>query len=330
MSENLSMRARNWNCGIIAIAIIVGAGRQRDCQGAEPAKGEWKLTWSDEFDGKEIDKAKWDFDLGNGFFNYDASVWISGWGNNELQYYTRRADNAFIKDGMLHIRAVKESYKGCGYTSAKLKTRKRDGGPLFAQKFGKFEFKARLPTGKGIWPALWMLPQDEKYGGWAASGEIDVLEAKGQEPNKVLGTIHFGGKWPANAHAGKEYHFPNGGSIADFHIYAVEWEPGEIRWSIDNQVYATQSFWWSSDKTDGGKGVNPAREEDLKPWPAPFDQPFYIVMNVAVGGRFLGNPDKSTVFPAEMVVDYVRVYEKAGGYGKTKARGEGKLPFEKP
>ena len=110
-------------------------------------------------------------------------------------------------------------------------------------------------------------------------------------------------------------------------MYALEWEPGEIRWFVDGKQSARQSFWWSSSKTDRGKGLKPKGEADLNPWPAPFDQPFYLVMNVAVGGKFLGNPDRTTVFPAEMVVDYVRVYEKVGGYGPPKPRGEGKLPF---
>jgi beta-glucanase (GH16 family) len=295
---------------------------------AEPPAG-WKLSWSDEFDGKEIDRTKWDFDLGNGFYDYDGNQWIPGWGNEELQYYTRDAENAFVKDGFLHIRAVKESRDGFGYTSARLKTKKRDGTTLFAQKYGRFEFRAKLPTGKGVWPALWLLPADEKYGGWASSGEIDVVESKGHEPNKVLGTIHFGGKWPANAEASKTYDLPGNGGIADFHVYAVEWEPGEIRWSVDDKVYSTQTFWWSSSKTEGGKGARPARAGDLNPWPAPFDQPFTIVMNVAIGGRFPGKPDKSTTFPVEMVIDYVRVYEKARGYGDIKPRGAGKLPFDK-
>ena len=297
---------------------------------AQPASDKWKLVWSDEFDGKEIDRSKWDFDLGNGFFNYDANTWISGWGNGELQYYTRDPENAFVKDGMLHIRVLKESLHGFGYSSARLKSQKRDGSPLFNQHYGKFEFRAKLPTGKGIWPALWMLPQDSKYGGWAASGEIDVVEARGQEPTKVLGTIHFGGRWPINTEASKDYVLPKKGSIADFHVYAVEWEPGEIRWYVDGERFSTQSFWWSTSKADGGKGAKPAKEADLNPWPAPFDQPFYIVMNVAVGGKFLGNPDRTTSFPAEMLVDYVRVYEKVGGYGKAKPRGEGKLPFRGP
>jgi beta-glucanase (GH16 family) len=315
-------------------AMVVGMSACADplhrSEAAEPSAAGWKLVWSDEFHGPVLDSAKWDFDIGNGFYDYHAGQWISGWGNDELQYYTREPDNAFVKDGMLHIRALKESLHGCGYTSARLKTRRRDGCPLFSQRYGRFEFRAKLPTGKGVWPALWMLPQEEKYGGWPCSGEIDVMEARGQEPNKVLGTLHFGSRWPANTHQSEEYLLPHAGTIADFHVYAVEWEPGEVRWSVDGHQYAVQSFWWSSGKADGAGGSKPAKEADLYPWPAPFDQPFYLVMNVAVGGKFLGKPDQSTVFPAEMVVDYVRVYEKAGGYGKPKLRAEGKLPFGKP
>jgi beta-glucanase (GH16 family) len=320
----------SFRIALVIVGIAVGFAPVFVYHAAEPPVPEWKLVWSDEFDGKEIDRSKWDYDLGNGFYDYEANTWISGWGNNELEYYTREPENAFVKDGMLHIRVVKESYNGCGYTSAKLKTRKRDGSPLFTKKYGKVEFRAKLPTGKGIWPALWMLPHDQKYGGWAASGEIDVLEAKGQEPTKVSSALHYGSLWPATTVVSKDYELPDKGSIGDFHVYAVEWEPGEIRWSVDGHVYATQSFWWSCSKTDGPKGANPGKEEDLNPWPAPFDQPFYLVMNVAVGGAFAGNPDKTTSFPVEMLVDYVRVYDKAGGYGEPKPRGKGKLPFAKP
>lgn len=290
----------------------------------------WNLVWSDEFGGDAIDQAKWDFDIGNGFYAYDANQWVGGWGNNELQYYTRDPDNAFVKDGLLHIRAVKESLHNCGYTSARMKSRKKDGGSLFNRTYGRFEFRAKLPVGRGVWPAIWMLPQAEKYGSWAASGEIDILEARGQEPTKVLGTLHYGSRWPANANTSRELVFPDNGTIADFHIYTLEWEPGEMRWYVDGRPYATQTFWWSSSKTDGDKGAKPAAESDLNPWPAPFDQPFYLIMNLAVGGNFLGNPDKTTVFPAEMLVDYVRVYEKAGGPGGVKPRGSGTLPFGKP
>lgn len=253
-----------------------------------------------------------------------------GWGNDELQYYTSEPANAWVKDGMLHIRALKESLHGCGYTSARLKSRKRDGTSLFSQKYGRFEFRAKLPTGRGVWPALWMMPLEEKYGGWASSGEIDVMEARGQEPNKVLGTLHFGALWPANAQSSKDYVLPGGGTIADFHVYALEWEPGEMRWFVDGRLSAAQSFWWSSSRVEGGKGLNPSKEADLNPWPAPFDRPFYLIMNVAVGGRFLGPPDRTTAFPAEMLVDYVRAYEKVGGYGNTRPRGGGRLPFGRP
>ncbi len=295
---------------------------------ADPAPSGWKLTWSDEFDGEAVDKTKWAFELGNGFYNYDANQWISGWGNNELQYYTRDEENASVADGLLRIRALKESRDGFGYTSARMKTRKRDGSPLFNQQYGRFEFKAKLPTGQGVWPALWMLPQDDKYGPWASSGEIDVLEARGQEPGKILGTIHFGSRWPNNAHASKDYLLPQGKTFADFHVYAIEWEPGEIRWYVDDHNYATQTSWWSSSKTTAGQGAKPTGSSDLNPWPAPFNRPFYLVMNVAIGGNFVGKPDRTTTFPAEMIVDYVRVYEKIGGYGPVKPRGEGKLPYE--
>jgi beta-glucanase (GH16 family) len=140
-----------------------------------PREAPWVLVWNDEFDGDRIDTSKWDFDLGNGFFDYKSHTWIPGWGNEELQYYTREPENVFVKNSQLTIRAVKESLHGCGYTSARMKTRKRDGTPLFSKLYGRFEFRAKVPWGKGLWPALWLLPQDEKYGGWAASGEIDVM-----------------------------------------------------------------------------------------------------------------------------------------------------------
>jgi beta-glucanase (GH16 family) len=321
------MRSQLRHRALASAAVLVGLVLAFLPAAGQPAEKSWKLVWSDEFDGNQIDRSKWDFDLGNGFFNYEANTWISGWGNNERQYYTCEPENAFVKDGLLHLRAIKESLHGCGYTSAKLKTRKRDGSALFAQKYGRFEFRVKLPLGKGIWPAIWMLSQEEKYGGWAASGEIDILETKGQEPNKILGTLHYGSRWPINTHTSREYNFPDKGTIADFHVYALEWEPGEIRWSVDGRTYGVQSFWWSSSKTDKGKGAKPAGEADLNPWPAPFDQPYYLILNLAVGGGFAGDPDKTTPFPAEMLVDYVRVYEKIGGYGPAKARGEGKLPF---
>ena len=282
-----------------------------------PAPAGWKLAWHDEFNGDAIDRTKWNFDEGNRLPNGPP-----GWGNNELEFYTARPDNAFVRDGALHVRAIREDYQGCRYTSARLKTRN-----LFGKAYGRFEFRAKLPTGKGLWPALWLLPQDEKFGGWAASGEIDIMEARGQEPTTVLGTLHYGSRWPANTYVGKDYKLPENGTIADFHVYALEWVPGEIRWYEDDHLYQTQDFWWSCSKSEGSKGAKPLNESDLNAWPAPFNQPFYIVMNLAVGGQFLGNPDDKTPFPAEMVVEYVRVYDRIEGYPAIKPRGPGKLPF---
>jgi beta-glucanase (GH16 family) len=294
------------------------------------AKGRrWKLVWSDEFDGDAVDATKWDFELGNGFFDYKSHRWVDGWGNEELQYYTREPGNVSVRDSMLYIRALKESLHGCGYTSARLRTRRRDGTPLFAQRYGKFEFRAKVPHGKGLWPALWLLPLEDKYGGWAASGEIDVMEIVGEKPEQYLGTVHFGSTFPKRELVTHVHKFPAGQSVADFHVYAVEWEPGEIRWLVDGKVWATQTFWWSCSRLRGGKGIVARSSADLNPWPAPFDQSFYIVMNVAVGGNFPGVPNQATQFPAELVVDYVRVYDRVGGYGATAPRGKGRLPYQK-
>jgi beta-glucanase (GH16 family) len=253
----------------------------------QPARADWQLVWSDEFNGNSVNTTNWTYDLGNG---------SGGWGNNELEYYTSRTQNVYVASGLLHIVAQKESYDGYNYTSAKLKTL-----GLFSQKYGRFEFSAKLPQGQGYWPALWLMPQDEVYGGWAASGEIDIMENMGSNPTEVLGTIHFGGMYPNQAQSyGPAFDFSGGDSVTNFHIYALEWTTNAISWYVDNQLYETQTNWWSSS--------NPTNTSLRNPYPAPFDQPFYIIMNLAVGGNFGGNPDSTTVFPGDMQVDYVRVY----------------------
>jgi beta-glucanase (GH16 family) len=299
-----------------------------------PKQARWKLTWCDEFDGDSVDPAKWDFDLGNGFYDDKHHQWIAGWGNEELQYYTRDPANVFVKDSVLHLRALKESLHGCGYTSARLKTRRSDGTPLFNQRYGKFEFRARVPHGKGLWPALWLLPQEDAYGTWVASGEIDVMEILGEQPDQVLSSLHFGSSFPKRELMTHTLPIPAvgdaPGTVADWHVYAVEWEPGVMRWSFDGVVWATQNFWWSSSRHDAdGQGLEAANAADLNPWPAPFDQPFYLVMNVAVGGNFPGAPNAATVFPADLQVDYVRVYERVGGYAEASPRGPGQWPWQK-
>ena len=242
---------------------------------------DWQLVWSDEFNGTSVDSTKWSYDIGNG---------SGGWGNNELQYYTSRATNVYVAGGFLNIVARKEvpQYSGFDYTSAKLKTAGK-----FSKTYGRFEFRARVPQGKGYWPALWMMPQGSVYGGWAASGEIDVFENKGRLPTKVSGAIHYGGSWPNNTYSYAEYTFPNGGVATDFHVYMLEWNSNSLKWYVDGVLYQTRTSWYST----------------AAAYPAPFDQSFYLIMNLAVGGNFDGNPDGTTVFPGLMQVDYARVYD---------------------
>ena len=254
---------------------------------AEVPEG-WRLVWADEFDGDRVDPVKWEFQIGTGT-DYGLP---EGWGNNELQYYTDRQDNAFVADGKLHIVAKKESYGRCSYTSARLRTLGKGDWT-----YGRFEIRAKLPKGKGIWPALWMLPTDNVYGGWAASGEIDIMELVGHEPNVVHGTLHYGGPWPRNKSSGGSYRLAGGDFSQDFHVFALEWEPGEIRWFVDGELYLTLTQWYTE-----AQGAS---------FPAPFDQRFHLLMNVAVGGNWPGSPAPTTQFPQEMVVDYVRVYQAA-------------------
>ncbi|WP_326542154.1 glycoside hydrolase family 16 protein, partial [Pseudorhodoferax sp.] len=240
---------------------------------------------------------------------------------------TGEPENVRVADSCLFIRAVKAPLHGCGYTSARLKTKARDGRVLFAKLYGRVEFRARVPWGKGLWPALWMLPVDDKYGGWAASGEIDLMEIVGEQPHEVLNSLHFGSAFPRRSLI-TTTHALGQSSVSDWHSYAVEWEPGEIRFYVDEQQTCSYRHWWSCSKLQDGQGVEAAAEAELNPWPAPFDQPFYLLMNVAVGGNFPGHPNAQTVFPAELVVDWVRVYDKVGGYGPAAPRGEGVMPWE--
>ena len=243
----------------------------------------YQLVWSDEFDGTAVDTGKWTLQIGDGCPS------LCGWGNNELQYY--RSQNATVSGGLLTITAKEESYGGRDYTSARMRSLNKGDWT-----YGRMEMRARLPIGQGIWPAFWMMPTNSVYGGWAASGELDIMEYVGQDPDRVFGTLHFGGTWPANmsAQSGPGYILSSGTFHDGFHDFAVEWEPGEIRWYADGQLFSAQVDWYS---TNG-------------PYPAPFDQDFHLLLNLAVGGNLPGPPDGSTVFPQEYVIDYVRVYQK--------------------
>jgi len=243
----------------------------------------WELVWSDEFDEPSINTSNW---------NHEVNAW--GGGNNELQYYTARPENSFIRDGKLVIRAVRENFTGPEgnrqYTSARLNTANKADFT-----YGRIEARIKVPSGQGLWPAFWMLPTDWEYGGWAASGEIDIMEYRGDLPNTLFGTIHYGGPWPNNTHTGTTIQTDTDLS-QDFHTYAVEWEEGVIRWYFDGELYQTQTEWHST----------------AAPFPAPFDRRFHILLNVAVGGNFLPNPPPDAdYFPQEMEVDWVRVYQRS-------------------
>lgn len=242
----------------------------------------WELIWHDEFDGAVIDLTKWEHEVN-----------AQGGGNNELQYYTDRSQNSWVEDSVLVIQALKEHYTGPEgtreYTSARLRTRNRGDW-----KYGRFEIRAKLPSGQGLWPAIWMLPTDWVYGGWAASGEIDIIELLGHEPQKVYGTLHYGGEWPNNVHTGDAYSLSGGSFTTDFHTFTLDWDSTQFRWYVDDILYQTQTSWYSTGYA----------------YPAPFDQRFHLLLNVAVGGNWPGNPDNTTSFPQRMEVDYVRVFQK--------------------
>lgn len=242
------------------------------------------LVWSDEFDGTSVDTNKWEFMIGDG-----SAYGIPGWGNNELQYY--RSQNATVANGELTITARQQWFGGKPYTSARLRTIYKGDWT-----YGRFEMRAKLPVGQGMWPAFWMLPTNSPYGGWAAGGEIDIMETIGSAPDTVHGTIHYGGQWPENTSSGSSTNLAPG-TAANWHTYAIEWDNGIIRWFVDGQLYSTRTSWYS---TNG-------------PFPAPFDVNFHLLLNLAVGGDWPGAPNGSTVFPQEYVIDYVRVYQEDTG-----------------
>jgi len=255
--------------------------------GAEEVR--WDLTWSDEFNepaGTKPDPGKWGYKLGG-----------NGFGNSELQLYTDSARNASTDgNGNLVITAIKETqpaascwYAACEYTSARIRT-----ANTFSQAYGRFEARIHIPSGKGIWPAFWILGDDPAEVGWPARGEIDVMEILGQEPSKLYGTLHGPGYSGGNS-ISKSYTLPVGQSFAGgFHTFAVEWEPDVVRWYADDQLYQTRT---PADIPPGSRWV--------------YDHPFSLILNLAVGGNWPGNPDSTTTFPSQMSVDYVRVLKRA-------------------
>ncbi len=240
-----------------------------------PPQG-WQLLWHDEFDGSAIDTSNWTYDLGGG-----------GWGNGEMQTYTNAPDNARVENGLLVIEARKEDngQGGFKFTSARLKTQ-----GLQTFKYGRIEARIKVPAGKGFWPAFWMLGGNFPTVGWPDCGEIDIMEYVGREPDLIIGTMHGPGYSGA---VGLSKWLRPGFNIADdFHTYAIEWDTNQISWFFDGQKYSTYT------------------REDVGSRPWAFDQPFFIILNLAIGGTLGGLVTPDTQFPSQYLVDYVRVYNK--------------------
>jgi beta-glucanase (GH16 family) len=269
---------------------------------SNPAIEGMNLIWQDEFNGTVLDTSKWNYEQGY-YISNDPNSW--GWGNAELQHYTNSAQNVFVQNGQLNIKALndpksfpQDPSRYAQYSSGKINTKDH-----LSFQYGRVDIRAKLPTGNGVWPALWMLPEDAAYGAWAASGEIDIMEAKGRLPGTTSGAVHFGGQWPVNRYIAGEYHFPEGQTFAnDYHVYSLIWEEDNVKWYVDGHFFfkVSRAQWYSVAAPN-----NPN---------APFDQPFYIIMNLAIGGHFDGGlaPDPADI-PATMQVDYVRVYKDGGG-----------------
>lgn len=233
----------------------------------------WELMWSEEFDQETPDFEVWDPWVGTAF-------------NNELQFYTNRPENIFIEDGILNLQARRERFSGQNFTSARVESK----GSFFF-KFGKVEARIKLPFGKGLWPAFWMMPEFSRFGIWPRSGEIDIMEFRGNEVDNIVTTAHF---WNGSRREffTEETEFFNADFTQDFHLYQLEWEENEMRWYVDNRLVHT---------------LRPELIPNASPYP--FNEEFFFILNVAVGGDFLENPDASTQFPVAMEVDYIRVYQ---------------------
>ena len=280
----MGMRLRSLTVFLVAF-IFLSARAQQKTADLKSNESNWHLTWSDEFngpDGSAPDPAKWTVESGG-----------HGWGNDELECYTSRPQNVHQEKGALVIEAIKENFTVSDgrlrkYTSARLKSQGH-----FSQLYGRFEARIQIPAGKGMWPAFWMLGDDFSTAGWPECGEIDVMENTGDaEPSMIHGSMHGPGYSLTNPLTAT-YTLPQGRFSDGFHVFAVEWAPEVVRFFVDGHLYATKT---PSDLATGKRWV--------------FDHPFFLVLNLAVGGKMPGSPDDSTPFPQRMLVDYVRVYSR--------------------
>jgi beta-glucanase (GH16 family) len=261
------------------------AGSQQHADSASSAsRPRWVLTWSDEFNGpvgSRPDPAKWVVASGG-----------NGWGNDELEYYTARSQNVRQENGNLVIEAIKEKFAASDgterrYTSARLKTQGR-----FAQRYGRFEARIKVPYGRGTWPAFWLLGDNFPAVGWPACGEIDIMESLGSQPSTIRSSVHGPGYSGEGALTGS-YKLESGMVGDDFHVFAVEWDPEGVRFYVDGRLHETRT---PADLLPGERWV--------------FDHPFFVILNLAIGGGLPGSPQDSTVFPQRLLVDYVRVYSR--------------------
>jgi beta-glucanase (GH16 family) len=262
----------------LILSNAVGAQLARDRATAtleNPGKPE--LVWSDEFSGTSLNTSVWNYETGG-----------NGWGNNELENYTAGTNNAYLQNGSLVIEAKKEKLGNNNYTSARLTT---SGKKSFT--YGRVDIKAKVPVSKGIWPALWMLGQNINTVNWPACGEIDIMENIGEtKPSKNYGTAHWGLSASSHLSSGGSSALTTGLYSDSFHVYSINWTADKIQWLIDDVKY----YEVTKQQITGGN--------------FPFDKPFFIILNVAVGGNWPGSPDATTTFPQKMYVDYIRVYQK--------------------
>jgi len=247
-----------------------------------------KLVWEQDFTKGTRDLSSWNIRLGNDLLDNEGNPIDPGWGNGERQFYTGNPGNLYIDGAGLNIcarleRVQSKDGREFAYTSARIDTRDR-----FSFRYGKLVVRAKLPIGQGLWPAIWLMPQDQAYGPWPASGEIDIMEARGRLPREVSGALHYGKDWDHKVTDDYSYSLPDEGTIGEFHDYALEWEEGSIRWLVDGHCYA---------------------ERSLLPGLTPFDQSFYLVLNLAVGGWFDRVEVDEAALPAVMTVSGIWLYE---------------------
>ena len=265
----------------LSIAMVTSCEGPAATVPVAPPTTSTRLLWAEEFTGPAGSlplSTHWTFDVG------------TDWGNAQLEYDTARPVNVSLDgEGHLAITARREDYLGSQYTSGRITTR-----GLFSQTTGRFEARIRMPTGRGLWPAFWLLGADYATTGWPGCGEIDVMEYRGQEPRVVHGSLHGPGYSGGNART-RSYTLPGGGRFdTGYHVFAIEWRANQITWMVDNVPYQV---------------LTPASLPAGTRWV--FDHPFFIILNLAVGGNYVGPPDASTVFPQTLLVDYVRVYQVA-------------------